>query len=143
VFTQEAGLISKAGPTNELSLMKCFTETIVSSINYRQTGEKSVSRSEFLEVLVRIAAVMQATSGKSNLGETLKQLLRETVFKKAKKTARSEFLSMLVNDAKSIELLQKNCTALWQAYNYFTHDKKNKVTLEECVALARHCQLDV
>jgi len=32
---------------------------------------------------------------------------------------------------------------LQTAFKYFTHEKKRKVTLEECVALARQCQLDV
>lgn len=29
------------------------------------------------------------------------------------------------------------------AFKYFTHEKKKKITLEECVALAKQCQLDV
>ncbi len=46
---------------------------------------------------------------------------------------------MLVSDERILELLNQNESALQTAFKYFTHEKKKKVTLEECVALARQC----
>jgi len=41
------------------------------------------------------------------------------------------------------ELLNGNQVILQAAFDYFNHEKKAFVILEECVALARQCQLDV
>ena len=41
---------------NEANLMKCFSETIVSTNKYKKSGEKMLHRYEFIEIIVRIAS---------------------------------------------------------------------------------------
>ena len=43
---------------NEANLLKCFTETIVSTNKYKKSGEKMLHRYEFVEIIVRIAATV-------------------------------------------------------------------------------------
>jgi hypothetical protein len=57
-FAQECGLIS-SNLINETTLLKCFSETTVSTNNFKKSGENNtLYRYEFLEILVRIAAAI-------------------------------------------------------------------------------------
>ena len=59
-WAEECGLTS-AKLINEANLMKCFTETIVSTNKYKKSGEKMLHRYEFVEIIVRIAATIFKT----------------------------------------------------------------------------------
>ena len=128
--------------------MKCFTETIQSTNNLKQKGEKQLNRYEFLEILVRISSVISKSNQhsiavKSSVSQTLRNLLELVILPNAQQTNRSGFIKMLTSDDRITDLLSQNEPVLQTAFKYFTHEKKKKVTLEECVALARQCQLDV
>ena len=56
---------------------------------------------------------------------------------------RYRFRKSLITDEKVRELLNRNEQSFQAAFNYFIHDEKCMVTLEECQALTRQCQLDV
>ena len=57
-FALECGLISET-LINETTLIKCFSETTVSTNNFKKSGENNtLYRYEFLEILVRIAAAI-------------------------------------------------------------------------------------
>ena len=64
-FTEECNLVQN-GLITEVALRKCFTETIVSTNNFKQSGEKSLCRYEFLEILVRIAAAISSDRNKGS-----------------------------------------------------------------------------
>ena len=56
---------------------------------------------------------------------------------------RYRFRKSLITDEKVRELLNRNEQSFQTAFNYFIHEEKSMVTLEECQALTRQCQLDV
>ena len=136
VFAQEAGLL---GILSEATLMKCFTETIVGSTNQKQNGEKSLIRFEFFEILVRIAFAIQKETGQKSLSVILSNLLTGNVLVKAQSTDKAAFRRMMVEDEKVQELLSQNSNVLRGAFEFFVHEKKRSVSLEECVAFSRHC----
>lgn len=42
-----------------------------------------------------------------------------------------------------MELLNQNSEVILAAFKYFTHERKTRVSLEECTATIRQCQLDI
>ena len=128
-------------------MLKCFNETIVSTNTLKKSGDRNLNRYEFLEILVRIAQVVNREqnlamtpsqiSQKKSLSQTLDHLLNEVVLQKAKKVNRYKFRRFLLHDPTLGQLVNRNIDVLEAAFNYFTHERKKYVSLEECVALAR------
>lgn len=139
LFCQEVGLLGQGSPLKESDLMKCFTQTIATGSNHKSSGEKCLNRYEFLEILVAISAMSSTKAGKDSQGitNTLQLLLNQRILPNAQRTYRSQFWRKIVSDERVVELLNKNIEVIQAAFNYFIHDRKNQVTLEECNAMAR------
>ena len=145
-LAEESFLVSQ-GLISERMLNKCFAESVLSENKYKKSIEKTLNRYEFIEVLVRIAAVLCNTrraTETTTIAQTLNSLLTELIIPNSQQVNRVEFRRMLIADPRVAELLNRNSDCLKSAFSYFTDSKKkSSVNLEECVALARQCQLDV
>ena len=68
-FCEECGILSHS-VINEKTLQRCFQETTVSTNSYKKTGEKSLFRYEFLEILVHISAYLYGKQPPRQKGKT-------------------------------------------------------------------------
>ena len=59
-FAQECGLLSE-NLLSEISLQKCWAETILSTNNFKKSGENAFYRYEFIEIIVRISSFLAKT----------------------------------------------------------------------------------
>ena len=147
-FAQECGLVSD-NLLSASALQKCWAETILSTNNFKKSGEKGLYRYEFIEIIVRISAFLAKTrhaagqSDNNSISETLTLLLNDIILPNSQMVNRYKFRKMLISDTRVTELLNRNSDVFEQAFKYFTHDRKKTVSLEEIVALAKQCQLDV
>ena len=87
---------------NEKTLQRCFQETTVSTNMYKKTGEKSLYRYEFLEVLVHISAYLFGKQPPRQKGKTKEQILdtliTDKILRNAQCVNRVNFRRYLVAD---------------------------------------------
>ena len=145
-FAEECGILSK-NLINEKTLLKCFQETTVSTHGFKKTGEKSLFRYEFLEILVHIAAFLHGKQPPRQQGKSIEQILNalisEQILPNAQSVNRVNFRRFLISDQNVCELLARNAPTLRACFDYYTNHQKKTVHLEECVALSRQLDLDV
>ena len=92
-------------------LNKCFAETVLSDNKYKKSIEKNLNRYEFIEVLVRIAAVLcnsRRASETTTIAQTLSALLTDLIIPNSQQVNRVEFRRMLIADPRVSELLNRN-----------------------------------
>ena len=70
-------------------------------------------------------------------------LIVEFIVPKAQKTGRTKFWRAISSDERVTELLNQNREQIETAFKYYTHDRKPRVTIEECSSLVHQCQLDI
>ena len=88
-FADECGILSNL--INEKTLLKLFQETTASNHNFKKTGEKSLFRYEFLEILVRIASFISLSHQNQDnmtISQTLNSVISDQILPKAQKVNR-------------------------------------------------------
>ena len=113
-FSESCGILGMT-LIEESVLQKCISETVGVTINnFKKSGDESIYRYEFLEILVRLSAFilryqdqMNNTQGHT-ISTVLSELLTTIVLPRSKFINRYKFRRSLIQDRNVSELLNKN-----------------------------------